>query len=592
MKSARPSEGLNIFINLTAFALLGGSLYVASHTDVWWMLLLAAVLFSYVANTVFAFLHESVHRVYSWRPWLNESMGILNGALFPTGLTFQRVCHLGHHLRNRTDHEMFDMYYPGDNLFMKRAQFYSILTGIYWITIPFGWMVYLLLPWSYRFLKSESKVIKNTGAIMLHPFIDHPKKWRIRLELVFVIALQITLFYALDLRFWPTFACYWLFGMVWGSLQYADHAWSPRDVLKGAWNLKVNPVTRFFFLNYHYHQVHHSNPKLPWNHLPRHVDPTAPQPSFWKVYFEMWKGPRPADAPSPAPIAEVVEALSDDEDLTWQHVFVDEAECFRQFWIFNQRHRRYGFIAVALYALSLKSWGLARRLRHGFCALQIIDDLLDGDRASEIEPTLVVEAALKAMETERYDLSPLQQLLRAFISQTKSLPERQEIAQLVVSVTKTMLFDRRRVTEKLALDASALRQQHHATFSASLDLVLAVMGSRLRTKDVPAVLDVFAWCSMVRDLAEDLDKGLVNIPVEVWGSTWPSPTPTASWQDDARVQRWVAKETESALVSLENAHTVLSQLPNDPGKRVFLLFLNSMRRYADKAPHVARPLAV
>jgi len=592
MKTAPPSEGLNIFINLTAFALLGGSLYVASHTDSWAIALMAAVLFSYVANTVFAFLHEAVHRVYSLRPWLNESMGILNGALFPTGLTFQRVCHLGHHLRNRTDHEMFDMYYPGDNLFMKRAQFYSILTGIYWITIPFGWMVYLIFPWSYRLLKTENKAIKNTGAIMLHPFIDHPKKWRIRLELAFVITFQVMMFYALDLKFWPTLGCYWLFGMVWGSLQYADHAWSPREVLKGAWNLKVNPITRFFFLNYHYHQVHHVNPKLPWNHLPRHVDPHAPQPSFWKVYFEMWKGPRPADAPSPAPIAEVVEALSDDEDLRTQYVFVDEGECFRQFLIFNRRHHRYGFIAVALYALSLKNWALARRLRHGFCALQIIDDLLDGDRPSEVEPTLVVEAALHAMEKQNLGTSDLQRLLRAFLSQTALLPENQEISQLVVSVTHTMLFDRRRVKEKLALDASALRQQHHATFSASLDLVLAVMGSRLRTNDVPAVLDVFAWCSMVRDLAEDLDKGLVNIPVEVWGGSWPSMTPTSQWQTDERVQRWITQETQSALVSLEAAHTHLAALPNDPGKRVFVLFLNSMRRYADKVPHVARPLAV
>jgi fatty acid desaturase len=210
---------------------------------------------------------------------------------------------------------MFDMYYPDDNLFLKRAQFYSILTGIYWLTIPVGWLVYLLCPWSYHLLKTENTAIKRTGAIMLHPLIDHPKKWRIRFELLFVIAFQIFLFKALDLKFWPTFATYWIFGMLWGSLQYADHAWSPRDVLEGAWNLKVNPITRLFFLNYHYHQVHHMNPKLPWNHLPRHVDPTKPMPSFWKIYFEMWKGPRPASAPAPAPVREVVEALSDDEDL-------------------------------------------------------------------------------------------------------------------------------------------------------------------------------------------------------------------------------------------------------------------------------------
>ena len=75
MKSARPSEWLNIFINLAAFILWGACLYVASHSNVWWQKLLAVVVFSYVANTIFAFLHEAVHRVYSWKPWLNETMG-------------------------------------------------------------------------------------------------------------------------------------------------------------------------------------------------------------------------------------------------------------------------------------------------------------------------------------------------------------------------------------------------------------------------------------------------------------------------------------------------------------------------------------
>lgn len=583
MKSAAPSEILNVFINLGAFVLLGGSLYIVSHSNNGWMIAVAVLVFSYVANTVFAFLHESVHRVYSLRPWLNEGMGLLNGALFPTGLTFQRVCHLGHHLRNRTDHEMFDMYYPDDNLFLKRAQFYSILTGIYWLTIPLGWFTYLICPWSYRLLKTENTAIKRTGAIMLHPFIDHPKKWRIRFELVFVIAFQVALFKVLDLKFWPTFATYWVFGMLWGSLQYADHAWSPRDVLKGAWNLKVNPITRLFFLNYHYHQVHHMNPKLPWNHLPRHVDSTQPMPSFWKIYFEMWKGPRPASAPSPTPVREVMEALSDDEDLKSERILTCEGECLKQFLHFTRRHVRYGFIALVLYGLSFKDWMMARRLRHGFCALQLIDDLLDGDRDCNQEPKDVVRAAVASKKMD----SSLEILIQTFRSQIHGQAEEKEILALFSSVVDAMIFDRDRVVNRLALSASELRQQHHRTFSASLDLVLAVIQSRLRVKDVPAILDVFAWCSMLRDLEEDLTKGLVNIPKEVFAGSWPSETPQASWVKDQRVQRWLKEETEAAMISIGEARRSLAALPDESGKQVFTLFLNSMSRYSRKVSHVS-----
>ena len=34
---------------------------------------------------------------------VNEWAGRFLAAFFPTGLGFQRVCHLGHHRRNRTD---------------------------------------------------------------------------------------------------------------------------------------------------------------------------------------------------------------------------------------------------------------------------------------------------------------------------------------------------------------------------------------------------------------------------------------------------------------------------------------------------------
>jgi fatty acid desaturase len=108
------------------------------------------------------------------------------------------------------------------------------------------------------------------------------------------LGYQCILFLALDLTWQGWLLCYWAFGLHWSALQYVDHAWSPRDVINGAWNLKVLPVSRALALNYHYHLAHHRQPSLPWIHLPALVDPEEHQPTFWSIYFSLWGGVRPA----------------------------------------------------------------------------------------------------------------------------------------------------------------------------------------------------------------------------------------------------------------------------------------------------------
>lgn len=113
-----------------------------------------------------------------------------------------------------------------------------------------------------------------------------------RAEVFFVLLWQIGLGWALGLSWSGWFLCYAAFAVNWSSLQYADHAWSPLDVKSGAWNLKVNPVIQGIFLNYHHHLAHHENPSVPWIHLGRFVDRNH-QPRFLRIYWEMWKGPKP-----------------------------------------------------------------------------------------------------------------------------------------------------------------------------------------------------------------------------------------------------------------------------------------------------------
>lgn len=295
MSRTEPVPGtLNIALTAVSVSAAAGLLWFASRTESWGWRLAAAVAFSFVNNTIFSLLHESVHGIFHPRRGVNEGFGRFLAAFFPTGLTFQRICHLGHHRRNRTDAELFDYVLPGESRLLKAAQWYGILTGIYWLLPPLSCLAYLLFPWFFRpdAFKGWRAARQTSAEAMLSGFEGAPER-KIRLEILFSFAVQALMIWALDLTLTGWLTCYAAFALNWSGLQYADHAWSERDVHDGAWNLKVNRIVQYLFLNYHHHRAHHQHPHVPWLHLPRYVDFSAERPSFFRIYLRMWRGPRP-----------------------------------------------------------------------------------------------------------------------------------------------------------------------------------------------------------------------------------------------------------------------------------------------------------
>ena len=282
---------LNVALTLAAAAACGGALWTASHGTLW-QIALAALVFSFVNNTMFSLLHESVHGIAHANRRVNEAIGVFAAAFFPTALSLQRIFHLGHHAHNRTAQEQFDYIRPTDRPLLKRAQWYAILTGLYWVFVPLGGVAYLLMPSVFtRSLLHSSAT--QTGASSMFAGLANAPRVRIRIELLFTIAMQIALFTLLDLNAIGWLVCYAAFAINWSSLQYTDHAFSKLDVREGAWNLRVNPITRWLFLNYHHHLAHHRHPHVPWIHLGRWIDDADERPSFWAIYLRMWRGPRP-----------------------------------------------------------------------------------------------------------------------------------------------------------------------------------------------------------------------------------------------------------------------------------------------------------
>jgi fatty acid desaturase len=294
----------NWIVAVSAIVVSLACLWGASHAPVWWGVGLAAFVFAFSNNTIFSLHHEAVHRGFSANPAVNEAAGLLFAAFFPTIFSIQRVSHLGHHRRNRSDQELYDYYLPHQSWLLKTYWIYCLLTGFYWAIIPTAGLVYVAWPWAFRAAWLQQGPARWWG---FEPFVRDiaaepiSRVWR---EGLFTLALQIALFLALDLNILGWLACYWAFGINWSSVQYTDHAESPRDVIEGAWNLKFWAPTQAIFLNYNLHLAHHREPGVPWIHLPARVRPDDPNPSFWTIYFRLWLGAKPAPAPPRAEIFE------------------------------------------------------------------------------------------------------------------------------------------------------------------------------------------------------------------------------------------------------------------------------------------------
>jgi fatty acid desaturase len=197
---------------------------------------------------------------------------------------------------------MFDLYYPHDNLWIKRLVIYAMPSGLYWLSAVSANILFLCLPWLLTWNRlRRSELMRHSGFDRMLSGVPDTERTlrRIRKQILVVLAIQLAIIFVFRIELAAWLACFCVFGMMWGSLQYTDHAFSKRDIRQGAWNLRVDPVTRLVFLNYHYHLAHHLYPFLPWIYLPRFVTDEQERPHCWSNFFKLMRGPVLASEPAP-----------------------------------------------------------------------------------------------------------------------------------------------------------------------------------------------------------------------------------------------------------------------------------------------------
>ena len=286
---------LNLALLLGVFAAAVTLLWLASRAPTWPITLAFSVAFSYLLLSNYALLHEATHLNLQDDLTANYWLGVWAGILFPVPFSLIYLTHQGHHQRNRTDAEMFDLYYATDNRLAKYWIWYGTLTGWFWPLVPVGALLVAVLPrrvYARLFTRSpwsNPSLERLTSGTL----------WRIRFECLLIVTVWVLLFVLLDLR-WPvvllSYAC---FSFNWSTRQYVAHAFTPRHVIDGALNLRHNRLMEGILLNGQWDLNHHRHPDVSWYYLPKLSSPLESRPSYRKQYWRQWLGPRLTDEPSP-----------------------------------------------------------------------------------------------------------------------------------------------------------------------------------------------------------------------------------------------------------------------------------------------------
>jgi fatty acid desaturase len=294
MRGSSPPRGYvvpnaaNAVIALLQVAAIAGCCLLAARVALWWEVALLAAGYGILMNSVYSVIHEAEHGILFSNRWMNDAAGVAMALFFPAPFHLIRQGHIGHHLRNRSDDEAFDLYFDGEHAVWKWLQLYGILTGMYYAVVALSNLIVLVVPFV---MKRQIFEFDRPSAA----FMASLNMGRIRLmqaEGLAAAALHVTIVWSLGIPVWHYVAMYASFGFMWSAMQYVHHYGTERHVTRGARNLWIFAPVDKLWLNHNWHQTHHEHPTVPWRYLPEIGKQENPRRGFllW-AYLRMWRGP-------------------------------------------------------------------------------------------------------------------------------------------------------------------------------------------------------------------------------------------------------------------------------------------------------------
>jgi fatty acid desaturase len=245
---------LRIVGHFAAMAATGTLVWLASASELWFVP--AMVLHGCTIVTMFAPMHECVHKTAFKTPWLNETIGWIAGALCWYNFTFFRRYHTWHHRYTQDPQRDPELSDPKP----RRLLAYVVhISGIpFWLNKP------------------RELVQLALGYLDQYPFVPPQARreiaWSARAQLGLYLALAVvSLVFQSALVLW-----YWLLPAILAqpllrALLIVEHTGCSLDA-NGLTNTRTTLASwpiRFLMWNMPYHAEHHLYPSIPFHCLPR-----------------------------------------------------------------------------------------------------------------------------------------------------------------------------------------------------------------------------------------------------------------------------------------------------------------------------------
>lgn len=240
--------------HLAVMTATGCLIYAAMHSPYPWLVWPAMLAHGFTLVTMFAPMHECVHRTAFANKWLNEGFGWLAGLLSFYNFTYYRHYHTWHHRYTQDPEKDPELMDPKPTSF--GGYLWEISAIGFWLRRPL------------MFLK-----LATTGGRSA-PFVPE----HVRGKIAFSATLQLLVYVAAGVSIgfcWPYAAWYFFIPAILAqpllrALLIVEHTGCSydEDGLTNTRTTLTNPLIRLLMWNMPFHTEHHLYPSIPFHQLP------------------------------------------------------------------------------------------------------------------------------------------------------------------------------------------------------------------------------------------------------------------------------------------------------------------------------------
>lgn len=243
--------------------------------------------------------------------------------------------------------------------------------------------------------------------------------------------------------------------------------------------------------------------------------------------------------------------------------------------------KKYVGLVVGLYLLSLKDYEVGKVTRANYLFLRHIDDFLDESQERTDSKLQYVLNLRDQVETRNFNGNPkIAELAKYSIEvlERKARPSDNPRRDFL-NVIDAMIFDYKRAGERLVLSEEELGNYYRGTFFPVVNLTLIGLGSQFRASDVPTLSYGQGKVFSVRDLKEDWQRGVINIPKEILQQAQlDQNSPISQITKNATTKAWLYNELVESRKELIGVKDQLKA----SGERITPMLCNGVLKTASK----------